>query len=75
MAQTMTERWEPSFVAIAALLGEPLEVIAAALGDRRARATEVLHGLASADRGSRARAIAAVVAGLATEIESSRLSC
>ncbi|MCL2451229.1 MAG: hypothetical protein FWD17_19970 [Polyangiaceae bacterium] len=70
----MTGRWELSFAAVAALIGEPLEAITAALGEGRHRATDVLRGLEGPDRAARARAIAAVVAHVAKDVESARLA-
>jgi hypothetical protein len=68
----MSARWEPSFAAVAALLGEPAEAIEAALGPGRAHARELLRALRATDRAAKARAIAGVVTEIATALESMR---
>jgi hypothetical protein len=70
----MMARWETAFVGVSALLGEPLDAVAESLGHRRARAADVLRSLRSSDRSVRARAMAAAVAEVATEIEMARLA-
>jgi hypothetical protein len=69
----MSARWEPSFVAVAALLGEPVESIEAALGDGREHAAALLQALRSTERVARARAMAAVVTDVATALEAARI--
>jgi hypothetical protein len=70
----MNARWEPSFVAVGALLGEPLETIAAAIGDGRVHADGLLHTLRSPDRATRARAIAKIVAEIAVGLDAMRIA-
>ena len=70
--------WEGAFVAVSALLGEPLEAIAGALDDEgRARAGDTLRALASKSREARdgrARAIARAVSEVALAIDALRLA-
>jgi hypothetical protein len=66
--------WRRAFGAFGALLGEPPEAIALALGE----AAEATPGAASeprdpASRASRARAVAAVVTRVVADLESARL--
>jgi hypothetical protein len=70
----MTARWEPSFVAIAALLGEPADAIEAELGTGREHAGELLRSMRSPDRTARARAMAAVITEIAMTLERVRLA-
>jgi hypothetical protein len=70
----MNARWEPSFVAVGALLGEPLDAIAAAIGEGSVHAGDLLHALRSRDREMRARAIAKVVAEIAVGLDSVRIA-
>jgi hypothetical protein len=72
--RTAARPWESAFVAVATLLGEPLAAVEAALGDRVSRAGETLAGVRSPERADRARAMAKVVAAVATELESIRLA-
>jgi hypothetical protein len=66
--------WETAFVATAALLGEPLEAIASALGSSAAaRAQSLISALESPSRGIRARALARGLSGAIVAVESSRL--
>jgi hypothetical protein len=62
--------WESGFVALSAVLGEPLEDIADAIGEAgMANAAAVVRGLKSRSRASRATALAAVLAGIAAELD------
>jgi hypothetical protein len=70
----MDAHWEPSFVAVGALLGEPLDTLAAAIGAGHVHADELLRALQSLDRGTRARAIARVVAEIATGLDALRIA-
>jgi hypothetical protein len=70
----MSHRWEPAFVAVAALLGEPLDAIEVGLGDGRQRASELLRSLRSTRRVDRARAIAAALADVAVALEAARVA-
>ena len=62
--------WEASFIAMSAALGEPLDPITESLGDAgAARAADVLRGLRSKNRSTRATALAAALAGVVTELD------
>jgi len=66
------EDWQPAFLAVSTLLGEPPEVTAAALGGAGAA---VLGGpLGSTSRPVRAAAVARAVAALLAELELARLA-
>ncbi len=63
-------RWEGSFIAMSAALGEPLEEAALALGDTAfANASEIVRGLRSKNRSTRATAMAAALAVVASELD------
>jgi hypothetical protein len=63
-------RWEASFIAMSAALGEPLEEAAESLGDAAlVHATEIVRGLRSKNRSTRATAIAAALAVVAAELD------
>jgi hypothetical protein len=66
-------RWETAFVATAALLGEPLEAIALALGSSTAPAQSLMTALESPSREMRARALARGVSEAIVAVESLRL--
>ncbi len=71
----MSERWEPAFVAVGVLVGEPLEALEAALGEAgEPHATRLLRVLGSASRETRARALARVVSDVAVAIDSLRVA-
>jgi hypothetical protein len=70
----MSHRWEPAFVAVAALLGEPLDAIEVGLGEGRQRAAELLRALRSNERVERARALATPLAEVAGALEAARLA-
>ncbi len=62
--------WESGYVAMSAALGEPLEESIEALGDEGlARAAELIRGLKSRSRASRATALAAVLAAIAADLD------
>lgn len=66
--------WESTFLAVSAVLGEPLEASVGALGDEgAARAAAMLRGLRSESREQRARAIASGVSEVAVAIDAMRL--
>lgn len=66
----MSERWEPAFVAVLAIAGEPLEALTAALGEvGAAHAADLMTALRSTSRDSRARALARVVSEVAVAID------
>jgi hypothetical protein len=66
----MTDRWEPAFVAIAAIVGEPLEATLEALGDEgAAHAADLLQALRSTSKDARARALARVVSEVAIAVD------
>ncbi len=70
-----THTWERAFAAVSALLGEPADAIAAALGESGAgRAADVLRGLRAPSREARARAIARSVFELAVDLERLKLA-
>jgi len=65
--------WEPTFLAVSTLLGEPLDVAASALDE--ARASQLLAGpFGASSRLSRATAVARTVTALITELERWRLA-
>jgi hypothetical protein len=69
----MSERWETAFVAVGAIVGEPVESLAAALGSSgEHHAADLLRALRSPSRDTRARAIARVVAEVALSIDAVR---
>ena len=65
----MTDGWQRSFVAVSALLGEPLEIVAAALRSPCPEARATLRALQSPERLARARAIAQVAADVVRELD------
>lgn len=69
-----TSGWESAFLAVSAVLGEPLEESVRALGDEgAARAAAMLGGLRSESREQRARAIASGVSEVAVALDAMRL--
>ena len=65
-----TTQWEASFIAMSAAIGEPLEATTEALGDAAvAHAAELVRGLRSKNRSTRATSIAAVLAVVASELD------
>lgn len=75
MAGAMHTRWEIAFVAVSALLDEPLEAIVEALDDTgRAIASETLRALASNTREERARALARALSEVAVAVDALRLA-
>jgi hypothetical protein len=64
--------WQPAFLAVSSLLGEPRDVAVSALGDAGAR--EMAGPLGSTSRQVRAAAVARTVAGLLAELERARLA-
>jgi hypothetical protein len=69
----MSERWEPAFVAVAAVVGESLDATIAALGDAgTAHAADLLRALRSTSRDTRARALARVVSEVAVAVDALR---
>ncbi|HEY8038644.1 MAG TPA: hypothetical protein VIF15_02580 [Polyangiaceae bacterium] len=67
--------WQPAFLAVGALLGEPIEASVAALGDRPTPpAGELVRALGSPSREARARAIAGTVAAVLVELDRARLA-
>ncbi len=69
----MSERWEPAFLAVGVLVGEPLEALTAALGDAgEPHTTSLVEALRSTSRETRARAIARVVSDVAVAIDALR---
>jgi hypothetical protein len=68
----MTGTWQRTFLAVSTLVGEPLEVAVAALGEDGAG--DVAGDLASPSRPERAAAVARVVAGVVAEMERARLA-
>jgi hypothetical protein len=62
--------WESGFVAMSAALGEPLAESVEALGSEGAvQAADLVRGLKSRSRASRATALAAVLAALAADLD------
>jgi hypothetical protein len=72
----MHEGWAAPFVAMSAALGEPLDVALASIGDDARAEAEGLAASLRGAKGARARAaaIAAVLAGVAREIEEAVLA-
>jgi hypothetical protein len=64
--------WQPAFLAVSTLLGEPADVASAALGN--AAGPEAAGLLGSGPRAARAAAVARVVAGLLADLERARLA-
>jgi len=62
------EQWQPAFLAVSMLVGEPLEAALGAIGDDEAsRATgEILRELRSASQQVRVRAMARVATAIVT---------
>jgi hypothetical protein len=70
-----TRDWEASFLAVSALLGEPLEASIAAVGDvTTAAGRDVARGLRSTSREARARAIARAVSQAALDVDAARMA-
>jgi hypothetical protein len=67
--------WESAYLAISVVLGEPLEVLVAALGDEgTARATDLIQALRSPSRETRARALAHAVSEVARAVDAVSLA-
>jgi len=67
------ERWEPAFVAVSAIAGEPPEAVASALGDAgMAHAASLVRALGAASRDARARALARAVSDVALALDAMR---
>ncbi len=64
--------WQPAFLAVSTLLGEPPDAAASALGDAGARA--LAGPLGSTSRQVRAAAVAREVASLLADLERARLA-
>jgi hypothetical protein len=65
--------WETAFVAVSVIAGEPLDVIARAIGETgMARAAEVVRALGSTSREGRARALARAISDVALAIDALR---
>ena len=63
-------RWEASFIAMSTALGEPLDEVTEAVGDAGVvHASELVRGLRSYNRSTRATAMAAVLAVVAAELD------
>jgi hypothetical protein len=54
----MGARWESAFVAISALLGEPLDCVLGELGDGAVHADRLIRALRSSERNTRVRELA-----------------
>jgi len=71
----MSAGWEPSFVAVSTLLGEPLEATLAALGARgSALGAGLRQGLESESREARAGSLAREASKVAIALEAMRLA-
>jgi hypothetical protein len=68
-----TGGWEPAFLAVSALLGEPVDVASAALDEAAARAA-LAGPFGSPSRSVRAAAVARVVAALVAELDGATLA-
>jgi hypothetical protein len=68
------QSWQDAFLGVSGILGEPLDLSLAALGDDPvADALSILPALRSPSRDVRARAMAGVVAALLDGIDAMRL--
>lgn len=73
----MTERpdWSSTFLAVSSLLGEPVDVVEASLGEAASPQSRALSKvLRSSSRAVRAQAVARIVTNLVAELELSRLA-
>jgi hypothetical protein len=67
--------WEPAFIAVGVLLGEPLDAVRGALASPvPASGVRLLTRLAAPSREARARALGRVLAAVATALEDARLA-
>ncbi len=67
--------WQQVFVAMSAMLGEPVDEIVAALGDEHAaRCGALLEALRAESRQVRARAMAQHLAAVAADVDAMELS-
>jgi hypothetical protein len=67
--------WESSFLAVSALVGEPLEVTLSVVGElTTADARDVERALRSPSREARARAIARAVSQAALDVDAARIA-
>lgn len=73
---TAIAEWQRAFLAVSTVLGEPSEAVDTALGDGAEgdRIALLAGGLRAASREVRARAVAAVLAQVAAEIEEGALA-
>jgi hypothetical protein len=66
-------RWEASFVAVSAIVGEPAVAVASALGDAgMANAAHLVRALEAPSREARARALARAVSDVVLAIDAMR---
>jgi hypothetical protein len=71
----MSIRWEPAFVAVSALLGEPVETIVSVLGDDGAvHARSLLVALQSPSRETRTQGLAKSLVDVALDLDRLRLT-
>jgi hypothetical protein len=67
--------WEPAFIAVGVLLGDPLDVVRGALASPvPASGARLLTRLAAPSREARAQALGRVLADVATALEDARLA-
>jgi hypothetical protein len=67
------ERWETAFVAVSAIVGEPPEAVARALGESgMARAADLVRALGAASKEARARALARALSDVALAVDAMR---
>lgn len=67
--------WQPAFIAVTALLGEPLDTVREALGTPvGARGARLFTRLAAPSREARAEALGRALAEVATAVEDVRLA-
>jgi hypothetical protein len=67
--------WEPAYLAVSVVLGEPLEVAVDSLGDEgMARAGALIEALRSPSRDTRARALAHAVSKVARAVDAVSLA-
>jgi hypothetical protein len=67
--------WEPAYLAVSAVLGEPLDAAVAALGEGGAtHAADLLKALRSPSREARARALAHAISEVAVAVEAMSLA-
>jgi hypothetical protein len=71
----VTPRWETAFVAVSAILGEPPDAVAGALGGPgMGHAADLVRALGASSREARARALARAASDVALAIDTMRFA-